>query len=456
MGAVTVGLDIGTTSIKAVAVDGAGRVLQRARVPHKVVVRGPNMMEHDAGVVWRRGTRRALAALGAVGPAAVAVTSMVPSLTAVDAKGRPLTPGLLYGDSRGAQEPARPSDPAPEGGSAQTEMEGFLRWTAAAAPHAHGYWPAQAVANFGLGGCPAVDQVVGFIAAPVLSGDGWNREILARCGAEADQLPAVEAPGSAVGRLDGADDGPLLTAGSVDVWCEQMVAGAAEEGDVHVICGTTLIIWATRSSGGATAAHPGVWTVPHAKSGLEMIGGASNAGGLFLDWANRLIGRTQPGPVDPANVPVWAPYPRGERTPYHDPARRAGLIGLDLTHGPDAIRRAAWEASAFVVRHHLELGGVPARRIVATGGGTKVGGWMQALADGTGLPVHVAADPEGAARGAAFLARIAAGLERDVTEAARWASTGSVVDPRPEWVEPAGDRYRRFLEMSGPPGPTVP
>ena len=81
---------------------------------------------------------------------------------------------------------------------------------------------------------------------------------------------------------------------------------------------------------------------------------------------------------------------------------------------------------------------------------------MQALADGTGLPVHVAADPEGAARGAAFLARIAAGLERDVTEAARWASTGSVVDPRPEWVAPAGDRYRRFLEMSGPPGPTVP
>ena len=113
----------------------------------------------------------------------------------------------------------------------------------------------------------------------------------------------------------------------------------------------------------------------------------------------RLIAKPADAPVDPGNVPVWAPYPRGERTPYHDPSRRAFLHDLDLTHGPDAIQQAAWEASAFVVRHHIDLSGGPARRIVATGGGTKVPGWIQALADGTGLPVHVAAEPEGAARG---------------------------------------------------------
>ena len=77
----------------------------------------------------------------------------------------------------------------------------------------------------------------------------------------------------------------------------------------------------------------------------------------------------------------------------------------------------------------IDASPVPARRIVATGGGTRVDGWMQALADCTGLPVHVCAVPEGGALGAAFLARLAAGLETSMTDAARWARTARVVDP---------------------------
>jgi xylulokinase len=328
-------------------------------------------------------------------------------------------------------------------------VEGFLRWTAALAPEAHGYWPAQAVANFSLGGRPAVDLAVAFIATPLFGADGWDKDVCAGCGVVPAQLADVEMPGSAVGRVDG--DGPVLTSGSVDVWCEQLVAGADEIGDVHVICGTTLIVWGVAPSDGPEP-HPSLWTVPHSSPGRRLVGGASNAGGLFLDWVNQLAGRAGGGAaaVDREHVPVWVPYPRGERTPYHDPGRRGALHDLDLTHGAAAVRQAAWEASAFVVRHHLELGRVPARRILATGGGTKVPGWMQALADATGLPVHVAAEPEGAARGAAFLARMAAGLESDLNEAARWARTRAVVDPRPDWVGPVGDRYRRFLELSGP------
>src|SRR5579875_1174121 len=110
MEAVTVGLDIGTTSIKAVAVDASGRVLERTRIPHRLSVPEPEMKEHDASKAWRRGPLKALDALGRVRPAAVAVTAMVPSLTAVDPKGRPLTPGLLYGDGRALKlEPAAPA-----------------------------------------------------------------------------------------------------------------------------------------------------------------------------------------------------------------------------------------------------------------------------------------------------------------------------------------------------------
>src|SRR3954449_1446793 len=97
---VTVGVDIGTTSVKAVAVDAAGRVVARSRIPHRLVATA-DRLRHDPGQAWRRGPRRAVAALGAVRPQAISVTGMVPSLAAVDRRGRPLSDGLLYGDASG-------------------------------------------------------------------------------------------------------------------------------------------------------------------------------------------------------------------------------------------------------------------------------------------------------------------------------------------------------------------
>src|SRR5579863_9525363 len=101
-GSVTVGIDIGTTATKAVAADADGRVLARARVKHRVLTPLPDQLEHDAAKAWRRGPLQALAEVTAsvAEPAGVCVASMVPSLAAVDARGRPVTPGLLYGDGR--------------------------------------------------------------------------------------------------------------------------------------------------------------------------------------------------------------------------------------------------------------------------------------------------------------------------------------------------------------------
>jgi xylulokinase len=443
----TVGVDIGTTSVKAVAVDADGTIVARSRIPHRLRVPAPDRMEHDANRAWRNGPARALAALGDVEPRGVGVAAMVPSLSAVDAAGRPFTPGLLYGDARG-----RPPDGGERTGPEGTgEAVGFLRWTAHQAPSAFGYWPAQAVANRALGGAPAVDLGVAYASSPLLGSDGWDAELCELCGVRPDQLATIEMTGAPAGRLGG--DGPPLAAPAVDVWCEQLVAGADQDGDVHVICGTTLIVWAVVPAD-VPAPGVGLWRVGHSVPGRQLVGGASNAGGLFLDWAGRLLGRPRADDrVDPADVPVWIPYPRGERTPYHDPARRAGLHGLDLTHGPAAARRAAFEASAFVVRHHLDLGGARPARLVATGGGTRVEGWVQALADATAVPVHVAAAPEGAAMGAAWLARVAAGREPDLRGSDRWARTGRVVEPNQAWAEAMAARYERFLELSNTAGP---
>ena len=98
---VTIGIDIGTTAVKAVAADGDGRVVARTRIPHQLRIPAPDRLEHDADEAWRLGPLAAVRELARPGAKAVAVSAMVPSLTAVDSGGKPITPGLLYGDSRG-------------------------------------------------------------------------------------------------------------------------------------------------------------------------------------------------------------------------------------------------------------------------------------------------------------------------------------------------------------------
>jgi xylulokinase len=433
---VTVGIDIGTSSVKAIAADDDGKVVARARIPHDFQVPSPQRFQHDAVVAWRDGPLRALEALGDIDPRGVSVAAMVPSLTAVDERGVPITPGLLYGDERGHQE--QKSD-QPERG----ELARFLRWQAHERPDAHGYWMAQAVANHALSGQANISFIVAAMAGALFDWKSWDANLLAECGARIEQMPVIGPAGEALGEVTGRDN-CVLEGGTIDAFAEQLVADASAPGDVLVILGTTLIVWCVVPE---AVDVPHYYAMPNTAAGTFLVGGPSNAGGLFLNWATALLGAATE-PVDPARVPLWVPYPRGERVPLQDPDRRGQLVDLDLTHGPAAARRAALEATAFATRRMIEASPVPARRIIATGGGTRMPGWVETLADCTGLPVHVCEVPEGGALGAAFLARLACGLEASMADAGRWARTARVVDPAPEWQPHVDARYARFLEVA--------
>jgi xylulokinase len=435
---ITVGIDIGTTSVKAVAVDDGGQVVARSRVPHELRVGAGDLFEHDAAVAWIGGPRRAIEQLGAVKPSGMGISAMVPALAAVDEGGKPISAGLLYGDGRGA------TDEAGLGPMGSGEIEAFLRFLQREHPDAHGFWPAQAVASAALGFDPVVDLGVAASYYPLFGGTGWDPKRLAEIGLREDQLPRTVLPqGECACRA--AD--VALVAGGIDGMAEQIPSGVCTPGEVLVMCGTTIMTWT------AVADYrpvDGLWTIPGQGGGPFLIGGPSNAGGMFLNWVRRLV-RDSDGAVDPQHVPVWLPYIRGERTPLHDPGRRATLVGLGLVHDAAAVRRAAYEAAGFVVRHHFELVGEPVRRLHAVGGGVLDPAWMQALADVTGRPVECAAEPEGAARGMAWLARMAAGAESSIADGRRWARVGHIVDPDPRWVGPCEERYAKFRQASDRP-----
>ncbi len=435
---VTVGIDIGTSSVKAVAADDDGNIVARSRVPHEFHVPSPGRFQHNAAIAWHLGPQRALEALGDVQPRGVSVAAMVPSLTAVDADGVPCTPGLLYGDERGHSD--RVTEIAEAG-----ELMQFLRWQTRERPAARGYWMAQAVANHALTGRSIVSTTVAATAHPLFDWVGWDEKLLAECGARSDQMPEIGVSGQPLADVT-RHPGCVLEGGTIDAMGEQLVAGCDEVGDVLVICGTTLIVWTVAD---APADVPGYYSIPHTAAGKFLIGGPSNAGGLFLNWVDRMLAPGDDSPADPARVPIWVPYPRGERVPFQDSSRRAQLVDLDLTHDAAAVRRASFEASAFVARRIIDAAPVRARRIVATGGGTRLDAWMSALADCIGVPVHVCEVPEGGALGAAYLARVAAGLETSMTDAGRWARTGHVVDPDPRWRDAVDARYARFCDVAG-------
>jgi xylulokinase len=458
------GIDIGTTSVKAVVADEDGNIVGRARQASALLIGPGGRFEHDARQTWWESPRVVLRQLlSGYAAEAVSVSAMMPSVAAVDDSGRPLGEGLLYGDSRGLQQGS--GDP-----TTSAEMAHLSGWAARNAPGAAGYWPAQAVANASLGGEGVTDLASAFATGPLFMGSGWDAAACSAAGFRPSQLPRVAVFGEAVGQVGGDVLGAgtlsgelVLAAGSVDGFCEQLVAGTVNDGDVLIGLGSTLVVWLTVP--GWPPDLPDIWRVPHLVAGKAMVGGASNAGGIWADWVDRVLrppagavvagggqgdlrglGRIDndaPG-LSPGEVPVWWPWAKGERVPWHDRSLRIGLAGADLSHGPAALRRAAFEATGFVIRYILEVAsttGTRAQRFVVSGGGTRNPAWLQAIADVLGHPVQPMAVPETAALGGAFLARMALGQESSLDDATRWSRYSAPVEPVPDWAAATDERY---------------
>ena len=180
------------------------------------------------------------------------------------------------------------------------EVAEFLRWTAAQAPDAAGYWPAPAVANYALAREAIVDFPTAYTGAAAVR--RHRLECRGVCAARCDGRS--DAPGRSSGRRGRAGKGDaVLAVGAIDALCEQMVSGADDDGDVLAPCGTTLIVWVTVPEARQV---PGLWTIP-TMTGKSQIGGASNAGGLFLGWVDRVLVLGDPAAADPRRVPVWSP-----------------------------------------------------------------------------------------------------------------------------------------------------
>ena len=449
-----VGLDVGTTGVKAIAISPEGEVLARAEEEYPLSTPQPGWAEQDPEHWWRA-TERALATLG-MDSAGIGLSGQMHGLVALDAADRVLRPAILWNDQRTAAECAEIEERvglerliALTGNRALT---GFtapkLLWLRHHEPElysriAHVLLPKDYV-RLRLTGERAIDvaDASGTLLFDVAA-RRWSEEVCAALEVPLEWLPpAHESPAIA-----GAGD---QAAGALGV-------GVDRPGPVSVVLGTSGVVFGVLLAY-ATDPEARVHVFCHAVPGRWHAMGVMLSAAGSLRWLHDVLGgeyqellagagRWPPG----AEGLLFAPYLAGERTPHADPGARGAFAGLSLRHDRGALARAVLEGVAFGLRDSLEilreLGlGPEAGRV--SGGGTRSRLWLRIVASVLGLPLEATLVEEGAAYGAALLAGVRSGVFSDVHDAvARCVRVRETVDPEPEWTAAYDEAYARFRRL---------
>lgn len=452
---VVVGVDIGTTSSKAVAFTVDGSAVGSGQVWYPLLSPKPSYAEQDADQVREAAiaaTAGAIREATAAGHrvAGLAFSAAMHSLIGLDSTDKPVTPVLTWADSRAADQAARLR--AGPRGLALHKRTGTpvhpmapvvkLRWYAEEQPSVAAgvrHWVGlKEYLLLKLTGDLVVDHGVASATGMFhLEDEVWDAEALAYAGVTADQLP-TPVPTTQILRLtqDGADrlgvprDTPLVI-GSSDGPLANLGLGAIRPGAVACSIGT---------SGAVRVAADR----PHVDDrgrvfcyvlapGRYIIGGAVNNGGIVLEWLGDTVapdlgaGGPQALLDLAAGVPagcgglLFLPYLLGERAPHWSGQPRGGYLGLTREHRREHLLRAGLEGVCLqlaVVLASLDEAGVDVREIRATGGFSRSALWRRILAGTFARPVGFASSPEGSSLGAALLGMATIGMLDSLDRAA--------------------------------------
>lgn len=474
-----VGLDIGTSAVKAVLVDDDQRVVARAAVALAPPASPrPNWFEQDPADWWRAAEgavaelrRAAPSALGDV--AAVGLSGQMHGAVLLDASHRPLRPAILWNDGRAAAECAALTEAVPDIASIAgvMPMPGFtapkLLWLRKHEPEifagaAH-ILLAKDFVRLRMTGAVATDMVdaAGALLLDEARRD-WSAPILAAVGIERALLPRLlEGPAvSGILLPDVADawglpKDTIVAAGAGDVAAGAVGAGVIGDGATMISLGTSAQIFVARDRY-RPRAEGTIHGFAHALPGRWFEMAALLNGASCLDWVARLLGD------DPATLlaraetrfdgpsPVtFLPYLAGERTPLNDPDACGAFARLDHATSRDDLVQAVLDGVALSLADAMAgLGGTAARPIPMVGGGGRSRFWMMLIASALGRPLaRIAGADDGPAFGAARLARMAVTGET-ADAVATPAAIAEIVEPDATLNRSYGERLGALRDLA--------
>jgi xylulokinase len=437
----TLGIDIGTSSVKAVLLDDDDRLLASTSRPLVSSHPRPGFSEQDPEDWWRA-TCHAVDALREEHGAALAevvaigLSGQMHGATLLDANGAVLRPCILWNDGRSAAQCAALTRNWPElhAVTGNLAMPGFtapkLMWVR---EHEPGLFARvatvllpKAYVRFRLCGEKIEDlsDASGTLWLDVARRD-WSDAALAASGMRREQMPRLVEGSAPAGELApelvrrwGLRRAPLLAGGAGDNAAGAVGVGAVHAGDAFVSLGTSGVFWVTNDRF-APAPARAVHAFCHAIPGLWHQMSVVLAAAASLAWWAGVTGRSEEellaeidGDSGTSNV-HFAPYLSGERTPHNDASVRGAFVGLDATTTRATMTGAVIDGVCHAMREaQLALVGAGSepREADLIGGGARSSLWSQRLADMLGVTLHQITESEvGCAIGAARLGRMAAG-----------------------------------------------
>ncbi len=489
------GLDVGTTSVKAALYDPAGACLAGAGEEYRLEHPGPDRAQLDAETYWRAAQvaiRRTLATARA-GPddvAALAVSSQGETVVPVDAAGRAVGPALVWLDNRALAE-SREIDEA-FGKARIYDVTGVPTvvptWSACKILWWRRHEPEvfAAARRFLLVEDLLLHRLTGRFVTDggvhctsllfdIVSGAWWD-EMLDLVGIETSRLPELVRPGDAVGSLHpaaadalGLSPRVLVVAGGMDQGAGAVGVGNVGAGMVSESTGGALTLQASVSRhGGDSSRQTPVYI--HSAPGMYLYCPVCPTGGMALTWFRDQFGAEEIARADregssaydlltalAAEVPpaseglLMLPHLMGAFSPEYEPEARGVFHGFTLRHGKGHFVRAVLEAVAFMLRRNLELlarAGATADEIRSHGGGARSPLWNQVKADVCGHPVLTLEGDDAAIRGDAMLAGVAAGIFPDLDQAGRaMVATKRRFEPDPATSAIYDEAYARYIEL---------
>ena len=474
MGDAYLGIDIGTSGAKAVALSGAGDILAAHTAEYGLSHPAPGWSEQDPAD-WVEGARRAVAAVLRTVPAAeiaaVGLSGQMHGLTPLDADHRVIRPAILWNDQRNEAEAHEITEAAGgaealRGMTANPMLVGYtggkILWLLRHEPQSfermrHALNPKDYLRLV----------LTGEVATEVSDASGtglfdvaarrWSRDLLGRLPFDAELLPECHESTAVTGRVSasaaeafGLAEGTPVVGGGGDAVVQTLGSGVIAPGELQSTIGTAGIMAAavdapTPEPEGRLQVfcnvEPGLWHCMgvslNAGGALGWLRGA--LGGADFDALTAAAARHAPG----AEGLLFLPYLNGERCPHPDPLARGAFVGLTARHDRGAMTRAVMEGVVHALHdmHLLMRGiGIEGRVVKASGGGARSALWRQMQADLLDCEVQTTSGAaEGGAFGAALLAGVGVGRWRGAAEAAGACQVLTRQHPDPA----AGEVYRR-------------
>ncbi len=465
---VWIGIDLGTQSVRVVALSAAGRVAGAGSAPLSSQ-RDEGRHEQHPEEWWNAVSVAAREALEDVAPETIrglAVDGTSGTILLTDAEGRPLTAGLMYDDARAAAEVQQVN----RVGSSAWAKSGYHRmqaswglpkllWLLDRQPKPLGAHLRVAhqtdFINGRLAGSPVATDTSNALktgASPV--DETWPFAVFEELGVPRSLLPPLVRAGSPLGKVcaaaaaeTGIPAGTPIFAGMTDGCAAQIAAGALSPGSWNSVLGTTLVLKGVtplpiQDPSGVVYSH-------RSPDGHWLPGGASSAGAgvLSQEFPSRNLDllTQQAAAREPTQVVAYPLSGQGERFPFHAPEATGFVLGLPRDDGERFA--AMLQGVAFLERlafDYLDLLGAPiGGELRLTGGATRNRYWSQLRADALGRPVTL---PENA-EPACGMAILAAASGRSLAETAReMVDVREVIEPRAGQAERLMESYLRLVD----------